>query len=235
MKKLFFSLFLISTLFLTNSVFSQSSTNILILNGFKITTIIESVGTNSSLNTNNLNNSSVNNNSNSTNTSSVTSNLLQVAGISTNGQKIAQDLINNFIDAAPYISNNIVNLDFAGFYNPSQKDYGYFFGADLPVGNQTSLGVGSLHLASQWDLVPVSLKLGTTIDYPVFGQIYNFIGTGPLIDLNNGKLGSYNVLGGVKTFEFLKDWKLSLGAGVSDVSTIKGINLNVYLRLNYHF
>ncbi len=171
----------------------------------------------------------------STNNASVgvATNILGSAGVSSPTQKITADLLNNFIDSAPYFGNKIVDLDFSSMYNLSSRSFGEFFGADVPVASQADLGVGMLHLEGQWDLVPLSLKMGTTINYgPYIGNIYNFVGTGPLLDLNNGKLGSYNTLGGVKSYIIYQKLSISLGLGVSDISTIKGINLNGFLRLN---
>lgn len=215
----------------------QNTTNTVSFNGGTITTII-------SYNSNVLNNVVKTNVSSSLNssvvsttnqTTTVATNLLQVMGVSSNGIKIASDFANNFIQAVPYIKNEIVNADFSGLYNPSEKKYGWFSGIDIPIGTQAALGGGFLRLGNQSDLVPLSLKLSLSINYPIIGEVDNFIGTGPLYDITDDKMGTYNTLGAVKYFKISKDWNLSLGGGISDISTISGIDLNIFLRLNYHF
>jgi hypothetical protein len=206
-----------------------STTNVIVLNGSTITTITTvSPGTNIVI----PNSTQV---STTNATTAALTNLLKSAGISTNVQKITSSLVNNFIDATPYFKNQIINLDGAYLYNPSQHTMGYFFGADIPIGSQGSLGAGALHLGKQWDAMPISLKLGITINYPWIGKVYNYIGSGSIYDVTDSKFGTYSVLGGVRTWELGKRWNISLGFGVSDISTYKGLDIDGVIRLNWHF
>jgi hypothetical protein len=170
-----------------------------------------------------------------TNVTTVATNLLQVMGLSSNAQKISASLMNTFIDAQPYLKNNIVNADFAAIYNMPTHRMGYFLGADIPAGPQLALGVGAIEFGQDWYLAPINFKLGTTINYPYLGKIYNYIALDPLYDLSNSKFGAYDFLGAIKAWDISKKFQFSVGVGVGDISLIKGLDIAGTLRLNYKF
>ena len=168
-------------------------------------------------------------------TITVATNLLQVMGLSSNAQKISASLMNTFIDAQPYLKNNIVNADFAAIYNMPTHRMGYFLGADIPAGPQLALGVGAIEFGQDWYLAPINFKLGTTINYPYLGKIYNYIALDPLYDLSNSEFGAYDFLGAIKAWDISKKFQFSVGVGVGDISLIKGLDIAGTLRLNYKF
>lgn len=229
-------------LFGSISSFSQitnSTTNIVYLNDVSITTITTTIISS------NLNNTPaplivastpVVATIQSTNvTTTAATNILQVMGVSSNVQKISANFINNFIDAEPYLKNNIINLDLAAVYNISTNRMGYFMGFDIPVGSQAAVGAGAIEFGKDWYLAPVNLKLGTTIDYPYIGNVYNYIAIDPLLSLSDGKYGAYDFLGAFKEWDISSKFQFSLGGGFGDISFIKGLDIAGTLRLDYHW
>jgi hypothetical protein len=235
-KILFIFLFISLISFLIQAQTTNSSTNVVTLNGYTITTIVAITSNETNVsNLNSTNNSAIINGTTNNATTTVATNLLQVLGASSNTQKITSSFLNNFIDTIPYIKNDIVNIDYSELYNFSQKKFGDFFGFDIPVGSQSDLGAGALQFNKTWGLVPLDVKLGVTVNYPFIGNIYNFVSLGPILEIPNGQLGTYDFLGGVKTWDISSRFKLSLGGNVGDISYTKGLDLGVVSRLDYHF
>ena len=137
-------------------------------------------------------------------------------------ETISADIANDFIDTIPYLKNNIISFDTVGIYNPSLKlankhdflgKFGLFQGVDIPIGSQAALGAGVMRFNNQWGLVPISLKAGFTVDYPIIGNVFNYVATSPYLELGDDKLGTYDFVGFAKVWDFgtKSRWRLSLG------------------------
>ena len=176
----------------------------------------------------------------STNNASVgvVTNIMNAGGVSSSTQKITSSIANNFIDTIPYWKNKIMDFDLVALYNPSLtlgNKIGYFGGIDIPIGTQAALGAGVLHFDKQWGVVPINVKLGLTINYPVIGKVYNYFATGPYLDVTDAKLGTYNFIGAVRDWQLMKNLDIAFGFGVGDISTIKGLDYAATLKLDWHF
>ena len=177
---------------------------------------------------------------------SALTNIAGKAGVSSATQSIASTLGNNFIDVIPYLKNDIMSLDIVALYNPSLKlknkhdflgKFGLFQGIDIPIGSQAALGAGVMRFNDQWGLVPISLKAGFTVDYPIIGNVFNYVAASPYLEMGDMKLGTYDFVGFAKVWDFgaKSRWRLSLGPTIGFLSLAPGLNYGMTLQLNYHW
>jgi hypothetical protein len=237
LKKLFYNLIL--TLSLTVSVFSQSTTNTIVTNELQITTIITPIGTNIVIPTVIQQQPNTSISTTNTTTAAIT-NIMVNDGYSTNTSKITGLFLDDFINQLPFYKNKIFNCDAAPLYNLSQHTLGWFGGIDIDTTKGASLGFGVVDFKKQFDILPLSVKTGLNINWPWIGTVNHFVAIGSAYDYSDDKLGTYAAFGAVKTWNlakdgFFKNWNVSLGVGISDISTYKGIDLNGIFRLHTQF
>jgi len=183
-------------------------------------------------------------------------NVGQLLGVPPSVIKGWNGFLGGLVDAAPYISNDIVNVDFGALYNSSDKHgkFGGYLAASVPTSQQSAIGVGGFYLNNQLGNATVNLTLGTTVsNLPILGKVWTFASSGPDYDFtkdpSTGKafgIGAYNAFGVQKTWElnmaaagaiptWYQNWSVGIKVGGFNISTIPGLGEFGGLELVKHF
>lgn len=173
------------------------------------------------------------------------SNLGQLLGLSPSATQLGSDFGAFFVDAVPYVSNDIVNLQVGGLYDKSlaHGKIGGFADIGVPISQQASLGFGGAYIGKQWFDGTVNLKLGSTFTWPVIGKwigpVYHAVSSGPDYDFHTTKgqtaIGAFNMMDSIKKFDISKKVTLQLDFGIGEETHLPGVLLAGSTILSYHF
>jgi hypothetical protein len=183
-------------------------------------------------------------------------NLGQVLGLPAGITAGWNTFLSGLVDASPYISNDIVNVDVGMLYNSSDKHgkVGAYLGASVPTSQQTAIGIGGFYLDNHFGNATVNLQLGTTMSNVfLLGKVYTFIASGPDYDFSKDPLtgkaygiGAYNAAGFEKSWDFggitpgvtpkwYQGWIFAIKAGVFNLSQVQGVGEFVGPTLQKHW
>jgi hypothetical protein len=166
-------------------------------------------------------------------------NLTGLLGLGDTATQLANDALSAFVDAQPYLSNSIVQVDTAVLYNKS-AGYGAFAGFEIPTSQQTAIGFGGAYIGKTFYDATLNLKLGTTVQVPLFGSCYSYVASGPDYNFSKHSIGAYNFAGIFKKWDVYHNAKgngfyLSIGPTVGNISTLQGVTYGGTMSLTYHW
>jgi hypothetical protein len=150
---------------------------------------------------------------NGTGTNSINLPLLNnTALVSTNTLVAVQDAVSWFEPLIPYLTNSPVSLDVGPLWDGG-KHWGAYGDLRVYPANTASLGVGVAYAQDDWFVAPVSLKLGTPLNWPVIGKYYVW-GTGGLaLRVRDGAMGTEVGSGVIKSFDINPTTSINIGGG----------------------
>jgi hypothetical protein len=164
-------------------------------------------------------------------------NVLQLLGFGTNVSGAVSVLEEGLIDAAPYITNDMLQVGIGPLYNGSDPKgkFGFFADATVPIGTQAGFGITGAYLNSSFLCGSMNLKLGTTVTLPVIGPVFTSIYSGPQYDFQTRSIGAYSFAGAIKKFDLNPGLDLIVGGGVGNISTLPGVCIAGEVKLCWHF
>lgn len=149
----------------------------------------------------------------------------------------AQNIFTSLGDDAPYITNDVVNLQLGALYNGAlpKGRIGAFADISVPTSQQTAAGVALAYLDGKLLYGSVTLTLGTTTSVPLLGSVYAFVEEGPSYTFSGSELGSFSFAGFEKRIDISKHWAATIGGGVGYVTQIPGTEKAAGASLSYRW